>query len=74
MNKPQFPEGVSKCTIGHCPRELIDDAISEAWLALLEGRNPNSAVAMLATREIRYRRRYGVRFENEVEHAVSVVI
>ena len=40
-----------------CPARDREDAMQEAWLAALEGRNPARAVNTFAQRERRHRRR-----------------
>ena len=40
-----------------CPGMDREDAVQEAWLAALEGRNPARAVNTFAQRERRYRKR-----------------
>jgi hypothetical protein len=40
-----------------CPLRDREDALQEAWLAALEGRNPARAVNTFAQRERRYRKR-----------------
>jgi len=53
-----FPRDVGQITIAHVPSFLREDAAAEAWLAVLEGRNPESAVRSLVRRELKHRDRF----------------
>lgn len=47
----EWPPGLTPTAIRHCPVALRDDAIQAAWLALAEGRKPDSAVRALVRHE-----------------------
>jgi len=49
-----WPPGVTTAAFRHCPRSLRDDAIQEAWLAVADGRNPDSAVRALVRHEAKH--------------------
>ena len=51
-----LPPGLQKQTIERIPADLREDAIQEAWLAHLEGKNPGWAVRRYVRREAQYRR------------------
>lgn len=46
-----WPKGLSAVAIRCCPPSLREDAMQEAWLALCEGRKPDSAVRAMLRRE-----------------------
>jgi len=46
-----WPPGLTATAFRHCPPSLRDDAIQVAWLALAEGRKPDSAVRALVRHE-----------------------
>jgi hypothetical protein len=46
-----WPSGLSKAAISHCPPPLRADALQVAWLALSEGKKPDSAVRALVRHE-----------------------
>ena len=46
-----WPPGLTASAIRHCPLSLRDDALQAAWLALAEGRKPDSAVRALVRHE-----------------------
>ena len=50
-----WPKGLSAVAIRCCPPALREDAMQEAWLAVSEGRKPDSAVRSLLRREARER-------------------
>jgi len=52
-----LPPGLSPGTAARIPRDLRDDAIQEAWLAALSGRDPNKAVWGCVTGGTRLKRR-----------------
>jgi hypothetical protein len=47
----EWPPGLTATAIRHCPASLRDDAMQVAWLALAEGRKPDSAVRALVRHE-----------------------
>lgn len=53
-----WPKGLSAVAIRCCPPALREDAMQEAWLAVSQGRKPDSAVRALLRREARERARY----------------
>lgn len=50
-SRTDWPPGLTAIAIRHCPPSLRDDAIQEAWLAVAEGRKPDSAVRALVRHE-----------------------
>jgi hypothetical protein len=53
----EWPPGLTSAAIRHCPVGLREDAIQAAWLALAEGRKPDSAVRALVRGEERHKAR-----------------
>lgn len=51
------PPGLSAGTLTRIPRDMRDDALQEAWLAQLEGREVDVAVWSFLKREERLARR-----------------
>lgn len=49
------PPGLSRSALSHCPPRLQRDAIQAAWLAVAEGRKPDSAVRALLRHEERHK-------------------
>jgi hypothetical protein len=52
------PPGLDERTVSRIPRRHIDDAVQEAWLAYLRGKNPNTAAARYVNRAQRHERRF----------------
>jgi len=52
-----WPEGLSAAALRRVPKRLRGDAMQEARAAVLDGRNPNSAVRRLLRDEARRRLR-----------------
>lgn len=50
-----WPPGLTRSAINHVPRPLRADAMQCAWLAVAEGKKPDSAVRALLRREQRQR-------------------
>ena len=50
-----WPPGLSRSAISHVPRSLRADAVQAAWLAVAEGRKPDSAVRALLRQEDRHK-------------------
>jgi len=50
-----WPPGLTRAAISHCPLSLRRDAIQAAWLAHAEGRKPDSAVRALLRHEVRHK-------------------
>ncbi len=42
-DQPEIPPGLNWILVAHIPRRHREDTFQEAWVALLEGRNPNTA-------------------------------
>jgi predicted HD phosphohydrolase len=53
--KSDWPPGLTRAAISHCPLSLRPDAIQAAWLAHAEGRKPDSAVRALLRHEVRHK-------------------
>ncbi len=49
-----WPPGLSRTAYRHCPVSIRDDAVQTAWLAVAEGRKPDSAVRALLRHEQRH--------------------
>jgi hypothetical protein len=50
-----WPDGLTRTALMRCPKRLRADAMQDAWLALAEGRKPDSAVRALLRHEDRHR-------------------
>jgi hypothetical protein len=51
LDVPDWPPGLTASAIRHCPPSLREDAKQAAWLALSEGRKPDSAVRAVVRHE-----------------------
>jgi hypothetical protein len=56
-NATQWPPGLTRSAMSHCPLSLRPDALQAAWLAHAEGRKPDSAVRALLRDEQRHKAR-----------------
>lgn len=54
-NTIEWPPGLTRSAMRHCPPSLRDDAVQAAWLASSEGRKPDSAVRALQREEQRHK-------------------
>lgn len=50
-----WPPGLTRSAISHCPTHLRADAVQSAWVAVSEGRKPDSAVRALIRHEQRHK-------------------
>jgi len=54
-NPTQWPPGLTRSAMSHCPLSLRADTLQVAWLAHAEGRKPDSAVRSLLRDEQRHK-------------------